>query len=152
MPCRGPRKRSRLMSPSTSRAARCACSRRDSASALKRGPMRSRRSEKAVVNSTTENSLALSFWLISEMVAKKMSSGMEAIGCLGPEVDGRLSGHGKREPGELFGVLTDGVARGLHLLIRILRQCRNRRLREHGGRGRQEQGRFPAGEFDLHTH
>src|SRR5690349_17264849 len=112
------------MSPSISFAARRACWRSESASALYRGPSDSRRSQKALVSSTTENSLALSFWLISVMLAKKMSLPTLAIFVSGLEVRRRFGGHRQVEFRELLRGLGDMVARVFQFIIVVLRQRR----------------------------
>src|SRR5271165_1428518 len=102
MPCSGPRVRPRFRSPSTSFAFLMAVSRKECARALYEGPIFSRRSQKAFVNSTAENSLARSLAESSPILAKKMSPDGEAMGS-GLEAGSGLDRARKLQGGDLAG-------------------------------------------------
>src|SRR5262245_52687789 len=116
---------------------------RGSTSALRRGPICWRRSEKAFVRSSAENSRPLSRWLSSAMDAKKTSAGIDAIlPCL--ELESRLRGHGQRD-----GV--EGVDRVQNAFPSCLELVGRRRLRGcgDGRRGDRGSGKLAAGQLHL---
>src|SRR5450759_1681740 len=113
MPCKGPRRRLRFRSSSTSLALRRPLSRNESARALSLGPAVSRRSAKARASSTAVNSLAMSRRFSSTAVEKKTSSLKFAMARSRFEDEGRFGGHGHLAAGERLGLLEariDGLA------------------------------------------